>query len=59
MGRVDYKTVTLKDGRTWMAENLRYVPEGKTPSSDPAEEAGIWYPAANADKTAAPELAKK
>ena len=58
-GGVDYKTVTLKDGRTWMAENLRYVPEGKTPSSDPAEEAGIWYPAANADKTAAPELAKK
>lgn len=43
-GGVDYKTVTLKDGRTWMAENLRYVPEGKTPSSDPAEEAGIWYP---------------
>lgn len=28
-GGVKYKIVTLKDGRTWMAENLRYVPEGK------------------------------
>lgn len=43
-GGVKYKIVTLKDGRTWMAENLRYVPEGKTPSSDPAANAGIWYP---------------
>ncbi len=34
-GGVKYKIVTLKDGRTWMAENLRYVPEGKTISSDP------------------------
>ena len=57
-GGVDYKTVTLKDGRTWMAENLRYVPEGKTPSSDPAEEAGIWYPAANADKPPLPSWQK-
>ena len=32
-GGVKYKIVTLKDGRTWMAENLRYVPEGKTISS--------------------------
>ncbi len=43
-GGVNYKTVTLADGRTWMAENLRYVPEGKTPSSDPADSNGIWYP---------------
>ncbi len=53
-GGVNYKIVTLADGRTWMAENLRYVPEGKTVSSDPAEDAGIWYPAANAEKTADP-----
>lgn len=58
-GGVDYKIVTLKDGRTWMAENLRYVPAGKTPSSNPAEDAGIWYPAANASKTADPALAEK
>ncbi len=51
-----YKTVELADGNTWMAENLRYVPAGKTVSSDPAEDSGIWYPAANADKVADPNL---
>ncbi len=51
-----YKTVTLADGNTWMAENLRYIPEGKSVSSDPVEDAGIWYPAANAEKVADPEL---
>lgn len=44
-----YNTVTLKDGRTWMAENLRYVPEGKTitplASEYGEESTGIWYPA--------------
>ena len=55
---VEYKTVTLADGNTWMAENLRFIPRGKTVSSDPAEDAGIWYPAANADKTADPALAQ-
>ena len=54
---VEYKTVTLADGNTWMAENLRFIPRGRTVSSDPAEDAGIWYPAANADKTADPALA--
>ncbi len=43
-GGVNYKIVTLADGRTWMAENLRYIPKGKSVSSDPAEDAGIWYP---------------
>ena len=55
---VEYKTVTLADGNTWMAENLRFVPRGKTVSSDPAEDAGIWYPAANAEKVADPALAE-
>ncbi len=54
-GGVDYKIVTLKDGRTWMAENLRYVPEGKTPSSDPADGNGIWYPC-SLSKVADPSL---
>lgn len=58
-GGVDYKIVELKDGRTWMAENLRYVPDGKTVSSDPADNNGIWYPAANASKTADPALANQ
>ena len=53
---VEYKTVTLADGNTWMAENLRFIPRGRTVSSNPAEDAGIWYPAANADKVADPTL---
>ena len=53
---VEYKTVTLADGNTWMAENLRFIPRGKTVSGDPLEDAGIWYPAANEAKTADPAL---
>ena len=54
-GGVKYKIVTLKDGRTWMAENLRYVPEGKTISSDPKDGNGVWYPC-NLSKAADPSL---
>ena len=44
-GGVTYKTVTLSNGQTWMAEPLRYVPDGMTVSSDPAaDNAHIWYP---------------
>ncbi len=40
-----YKTVTLKDGKTWMAENLRVVPAGLTPCDDITNlTAGIYYP---------------
>ncbi|TGY31650.1 MULTISPECIES: FISUMP domain-containing protein [Bacteroides] len=39
-----YKTIKLANGTTWMAEPLRYVPEGYTPSSDPTADAHIWYP---------------
>lgn len=39
-----YNTVTLSNGTTWMAEPMRYVPEGFTPSADPLAEAHIWYP---------------
>ena len=42
-GGVVYKTITMKDGRTWMASPLKYVPEGKTPSSDPTDGSGFWY----------------
>lgn len=38
-----YKVVKLADGNYWMAENLRYIPEGKTVSEDPAK-GDIWYP---------------
>lgn len=39
-----YNTVTLSNGRTWMTQPLRYVPEGFTPSSDPLATSGIWFP---------------
>ena len=54
-GGVKYEIVTLKDGRTWMAENLRYVPAGKTISSDPKDGSGVWYPC-NLSKAADPSL---
>lgn len=38
-----YKVVKLADGNYWMAENLRYIPEGKTVSEDPTT-GDIWYP---------------
>jgi uncharacterized protein (TIGR02145 family) len=50
--------VTLADGNKWMADNLRFVPRGRTVSSNPVEDAGIWYPAANESKTADPALAE-
>lgn len=55
---VTYNFKTLADGKTWMTDNLRYVPAGKSVSSDAAEQAGIWYPASNAEKVADPALAE-
>ena len=50
-----YGIVKLADGKVWMADNLRYVPEGFTPSADLANvTAGVYYPVVvNGDKTAA------
>ncbi len=42
-GGVDYKVKWLPDGKLWMCENLRYVPEGKTISEDVTDNNGIWY----------------
>jgi uncharacterized protein (TIGR02145 family) len=41
---VSYRTVTLKDGRTWMADAMRFIPSGCKPSSDPTDGSGLWYP---------------
>lgn len=41
---IKYKTVTFSNGTTWMAEPLRYLPAGCTPSTDPTEDSHIWYP---------------
>ncbi len=43
-GGASYRTVTMKDGRKWMADPMRLIPYGKKPSTDPAEPSGIWYP---------------
>lgn len=44
-GGETYRAVRMKDGKWWMAENLRYIPAGMTPSDDPtAVNNGIWYP---------------
>lgn len=53
-GGETYQTVVLKDGRTWMASPLKYIPEGKTPSSDPNDGNGIWYPYSSDGKTVTP-----
>ena len=47
-----YRIALMKDGNIWLAENLRYIPDGKTVSGDPAEDAGVWYPVANASPAA-------
>lgn len=51
-GGVDYKVVYLSDGNYWMAENLRYVPDGMSPSSDPSDGNGLWYPYSSDGTTA-------
>ena len=40
----EYRTVTLSNGSVWMAEPMRYVPDGFTPSGDPTADSHIWYP---------------
>ncbi len=42
---LSYRVATLKDGRTWMLQNLRYIPSGVTPENDlTAVNNGIWFP---------------
>lgn len=39
-----YSTVTLSDGSVWMAQPMRYVPDGYTVSTDPTVASHIWAP---------------
>lgn len=43
-GNEGYKIVKLADGKVWMAENLRYVPEGCVLGEPKDEGANIFYP---------------
>lgn len=49
VGKDTYRIRLMADGRWWMVENLRYVPDGMSVSSDPLENGGIWYPNAGTD----------
>ncbi len=51
---IRYNTAVLPDGNTWMTDNLRFVPEGKVPSSTPGDGNGIWYPYTADGKAAVP-----
>ncbi len=40
-----YRIAKLKDNRTWMLDNLRYVPAGITPSNtNTTVNNGVWFP---------------
>lgn len=47
----EYRTVTLSDGSRWMAEPLRYLPAGYTPSTVATDKSHIWYPYGMTDVT--------
>lgn len=40
-----YGVKMLKDGRIWMTDNLRYLPEGVEAKGDFTDNTGIWLPA--------------
>lgn len=40
----EYPVVRMRDGKIWMTENLRYIPEGVTPQYEFVENTGMWYP---------------
>lgn len=43
--RMEYRVAKLKDGRTWMLQNLHYLPEGVNVSYQlTAVNNGVWYP---------------
>lgn len=52
-----YNTVTLSNGSVWMAQPMRYVPEGYEVSTDPAT-GHIWAPYTVVDGVAVPSTDK-
>ena len=47
-----YSVLQLSNGRWFMTQSLRYVPKGKTVSSNPADGNGLWYPYSSDGTTA-------
>lgn len=54
----EYPIIKLADNRYWMAAPLAYVPAGKKVSSDPVEDAGIWYTYTVVDGKAVPNTSR-
>ena len=53
-----YNVVKMKDNKWWMAQNLRFVPEGITPASElTAVTAGVFFPLKINDGQTAAEFA--
>ncbi len=40
---VSYNIKTFDNGLTVMVDNMRYIPEGMSPSADPTDASGLWY----------------
>lgn len=50
-----YTTTYFSDGSTWMTQSMRYIPEGYTVSTNPADnKAHIWMPYSVVDGAAVP-----
>lgn len=58
-GGVVYNAAKMADGRVWMTDPLRFVPAGKTVSSNPGDGNGIWYPYTTAGVAETTEAAAK
>ena len=58
-GGVVYNAAKMADGRVWMTDPLRFVPAGKTVSSNPGDGNGIWYPYTTAGVAENTEAAAK
>ena len=54
----EYPIIKLADNRYWMAAPLAYVPAGKKVSSNPVEDAGIWYTYTVVDGKAVPNTSR-
>lgn len=58
-GGVVYNAAKMADGRVWMTDPLRFIPAGKTVSSNPGDGNGIWYPYTTAGVAETTEAAAK
>lgn len=53
-----YSVAKLSNNLWIMTQSLRFIPEGKSVSSDPADGNGIWYPYSSDGTTVTPETSE-